>query len=519
MFRRYKFKEGLTSLVGSQGKILINYLGHIKDINGIDLPTLLDNEGHITVELEGWDGYRSYRIIDLMVIQYKGLRIPLEDYNKVIGFVIDGDKTNVQAKNVGYRFLDGKLEVKGHSGFYYIPMCTSRAIDIAGKLLTVSTGNIAKWFITKPNQNKNIKGGYYTFGLIEDSGKESTISRHRVKSLVFKEYPDDVDSLVVNHIDGVPGNDDLANLEWTTRGRNNIHAYENGLKNQNMYVLARDVRTGEVTEYYSISECARQLGYPTDETIRFRLIRCDFGKVFSDGFQFKLKTDTRDWIIPDDPIQAICDAQAKISVKIRNCFTMDVVTYVSIMKAAKATGVNNGSILYRLSKDDRSPLRGFQFITSDDTRPFPDFTIEEVQKTLQSTTVTVDARNLLTGEALTFESIAICENRFKAFSIAYAFRKRKQPILKSGWQFKPSTDEWINVDNPEQVIYEANSEIVAREEVTGKIIIASSAQQLGYIFNCCPKEIRKRALKRGATVWRGYRFRLGISNNPWPTTV
>src|SRR5690606_38039399 len=95
------------------------------------------------------------------------------------------------------------------------------------------------------------------------------ISRHRALCLVFKNYPDDCDKMVVNHINGVPGDDRLDNLEWISRGENNIHAYKNFLKDQNKAVLVRNVLTGEVKEYYSIAETARVLGYPTDETIRY----------------------------------------------------------------------------------------------------------------------------------------------------------------------------------------------------------------------------------------------------------
>ncbi len=107
MFKRYVFIEGLTNLLGSNGKYLINNDGQIKDIKGNDIEFHRDDEGHRVVHCSGWDGEREYRVIDLVAIQFKGLYITADCYAEITAFVIDGNKDNVHAANIGYRFRLG----------------------------------------------------------------------------------------------------------------------------------------------------------------------------------------------------------------------------------------------------------------------------------------------------------------------------------------------------------------------------------------------------------------------------
>ena len=121
MFKRYVFIEGLTSLIGSNGKYLINIKGQIKDIEGNNLLVRLNEQGHKIVYCCSWNGEQDYRVIDLVALQFKSLQIPKKDYEKVEAFVIDGNPDNTHAENIGYRFKGGRLEVENFQGFFYVP--------------------------------------------------------------------------------------------------------------------------------------------------------------------------------------------------------------------------------------------------------------------------------------------------------------------------------------------------------------------------------------------------------------
>lgn len=451
MFKRYIYIEGLTNLLGSNKKFYINNDGQVKDIKGNDIPYWRDNDGNKVVHCLGWDGERDYRVIDLVAIQFKSLKIPVEDYNNVIAFTIDGDPDNTHAKNIGYRFKNGKLTFKPRPGFYYIPGFTGLAINEKGEVVD-TLRNIAKTFrVSSPGSYKNITGGYYITNVVFTKNKYVSASRHRLLCLVFKEYPDNVDYLVVNHINGIPGDDRLDNLEWNTRSENNQHAWLSDLRSQNKKVLVRNVFTGEVTEYYSICECARRLGYSSDETIRQRLISSPFGKVFQDATQIKFKDDKRSWVIPDDPEASVKQAQPVIPVLVRNCKDLSITEFKSVTDAGKYTGVERSTIELRLKTGNRKPLFGWQFKLKSDNKEWQEFTEKEYLDSLKPNNFPVDARNLLTGKTLKFSSVNQAEKYFgKTFS--WVITRGKQPLYPDGWQLKYEIDEWNEVLDIEETL-------------------------------------------------------------------
>lgn len=515
MFKRFVFVEGFTSLVNSGGNFSIDIFGTVKNHLGEEVAVTEDVEGHSIVNVVSWDGIRSYRIIDLVAIHFKDLQIPVTNYNDVVAFVIDGNKKNYRAENIGYRFKR-KIELDGLPGFYYIPGFTRMCINKAGEFVNSTKKKLLKWNTMPPDPEKNIKGGYKRASYLM-AGVPVSFSRHRALCLTFKDYPDNVDVLTVNHKNGIPGEDDLDNLEWATRSQNNTHAYVNDLKNQHMRVLSRDVFTGEVVEYYSISECARALGFATDESIRYRLYKTAFSSVFSDGKQFKLKDDKRDWVIPSDPKQAVSDARGKIQVIVRDCKTLEEKTFPSVTSAGAFTGVKGTSIDWRLNRNNKTPLFGFQFKYAEDREAFPNFTPDEHLDSLTPTAFQVECRNLLTGEEREYSSVKQASLGLGNKHIPAQLRDGKQPLLSDGWQVKYKDQAWIEVADFEQEIYKNTKEIVARDEKTGVCIIAASARQLAGILNKDHKALRVAAMTRGRKVYHGYRVRLGVSDDPWPT--
>ena len=521
MFKRYVFFEGLTSLLGSENKILINNLGQIKDVNGNNLELHRDSDGHQLVTCCGWDGLRQYRVIDLVAIQFKELLIDKTQFKQVAAFVIDGDKDNTHANNIGYRFIPGPLQVLIHEGFYHVPGYPILSINQKGDLLNVKTGTIYKYYIHRGDIKKNIRGGYYLFNTSSKGLGNFSSSRHRALCLTFKEYPDNVDSLIVNHINGIPGDDRLENLEWATKGDNNLHAYVNDLKNQHDRVLVRNILTNEVTEYYSVSECARKLGYATDETIRQRLKASVFGQVFQDGTQIKYKADLRDWVYIVDPEKAVRENQQRLPCIVRCCKTLTVTELGSVTDAAKHTGVLRGNIEYRLKKSDKSPLSGWQFKYTRDSEEFPSFTEQDYVLSLEDKQKIVHARNLLTGEEMEFDSIRAAGRHFDIY-LGNLLLSNPQPLLPNGWQFRLDGEIWIDNGDYDEVEYKSQRTVMAREESTGKIVIADRASKMCEILDWNGSEdrklVRRAALTRGNLIAKGYRFRLGVSAQPWPET-
>lgn len=85
---------------------------------------------------------------------------------------------------------------------------------------------------------------------------------HVLKLETFLVKPDDV-AVVGNHRNGVKHDNELENLEWTTYSGNLIHAYQNGLRSDNLVGFLKDLVSGEVRMFNTLREISDELDvYP-----------------------------------------------------------------------------------------------------------------------------------------------------------------------------------------------------------------------------------------------------------------
>jgi hypothetical protein len=520
MFKRYENTEGFIELKGSNNQYFINVDGCIKDASGSSIPYNLDHEGYATVHCLGWDGEREYRIADLMVIQFKYLYIPIGDYDKITAFHIDSNKYNLHASNIGYRFKGGKLEYVKQPGFYYVPGLTKLAINSEGILYNTINNTPVSMYISKHIEKKNITNGYYE-GSISLGNKRRMISRHRCLALTFLDYPNNIDTLTVNHINSIPGDDKLENLEFISRTDNNKHAVANSLRSQNTNILVRNVLTKEVIEYPSMAECARQMGFKTTEAISYRATNKSFGYVFNDGTQFKLKNDIRDWIEPDElTIERIKTVARKNNsnstpIVVRNCRDLSTKEYTDIKYVPKDTFVE-----YKVIKDSANNRRqeiynGYQFKHKYDKNPWRTFTLEEFNNSIYKGKHEINFRNLLTNEKLTFPNIYNAETWLKK-DVYTSINRGKQPLFIDGWQAKLSHWEWEIIPDIEDALYRLQKDIMAYNPNTKEVIVATNAVELSKIIKTEDNKIRTAAFTRGKNMVNGYQIRLGVTNDPWP---
>lgn len=103
--------------------------------------------------------------------------------------------------------------------------------------------------------------GYTEVCLLDGAHNRKYALVHRLVAVAFchKENEDDE----VNHKDGNKANNAASNLEWVTHADNLRHAYEMGLRKDDVSprtVIATDIENGEEVVFESIYKAARFLG-------------------------------------------------------------------------------------------------------------------------------------------------------------------------------------------------------------------------------------------------------------------
>lgn len=141
------------------------------------------------------------------------------------------------------------------TGYYHPPFETISAILFSrdGRVINKNNGCFIKTHLSTK--------GYVVCG-IKNKGKYHICTVHRSVAVLFVPKPErhkniPFDNLQVNHKDGNKANNCADNLEWVTGLENMAHARKNGLFSNDIKCRARNVTTGVVTIYQSISECAR----------------------------------------------------------------------------------------------------------------------------------------------------------------------------------------------------------------------------------------------------------------------
>ena len=112
--------------------------------------------------------------------------------------------------------------------------------------------------------------GYKIIPLVNKKGKK-TFGVHRLVAQAFIPNPENKGT--VNHIDGDKTNNNVDNLEWSTRGEQMTHAYSTGLKkHNNIMITSSNIKnckpvkvyvkeTKEIIYFLSARDCSRHFGF------------------------------------------------------------------------------------------------------------------------------------------------------------------------------------------------------------------------------------------------------------------
>ena len=393
MFNRYLTQATKLSvpLTGDRYQVNLDDLS-VSD-NNIVLKRQTNEHGEVCVELDWYAGRRLYPLSKVIAHTFKPTKVPTRYWDAITVEFFDGNKENLHPANLVWRFPK-ELGSEEHHGFCFIPMFSRYMVNREGAVFDMQRKRFMK---------ATYSHGYYSFTLISDLGEKLGLKRHRAIGFVFLDYPTNVDVKVINHINGVRGDDKIENLEWVTHAENIKHAVETGLKDTSKPVVVENLVTGAIVVQPSVRTCARlynltrsnlvnalikepwtydrwphrfSFQHEEDRTddngtytkvlvrnmrdksiveydsvvgcsralgINIRTLnsrlQAEYDRVYPDGLQIRRKRDVSSWYDPEDVEQAIAEAGYLTPCEIRDCLTGEVTQYSSQTKAKDDLGI------------------------------------------------------------------------------------------------------------------------------------------------------------------------------------
>lgn len=383
-------------------------------------------------KLDWVDGDRYYDVGLVVVVAMLGLKIPIDELHRVDVRYDDECASNTAPINIYYSFKE-PIEVREHLGYFYIPYFSRYAINRQGDMIDLERGVLKRWYIQKPSKNdrKRRRMGYRYTNIYNDRGCGSNLSRHRALALTFKTPPSNPNKLVVNHKDGVGGNDGLDNLEWATHSDNTQHAYDNGLQPNNVRkVLIKEQATGIITEYDSITKAAKARGLP--HATLSRRLNTNPGKTYTDGFAYK-RDDGSEWV------EGLVKERVTYGVIFRNVFTGENFVVNNQREAMDFTGVNDGTIWWHITNESMTPINGFLFREfGDEVTEWPEFDkwqLELLKRYPLKPPTGVIETDILTGEQVLYTVADLSAKLNKSTQRIRAYASSEE-LVKQRYRYK-----------------------------------------------------------------------------------
>ena len=346
-----------NNILSTNERYKVSVTGEIYDIplkKQLEISGVVESEVYYTILADDGKNYLLKHSV-IMALAFKRPYFKPSKWPFLDVMYIDGDKTNIHPGNLVWKFPENGIEDDGLEGFRHIPGYSRYLINKIGMVY-----NRAEKKIMHISMREGIENAYPSVHIKPDRfGKVVTARLHRVLALAFIPYTANVDKLDVNHLDGNKKNYSLDNLEWSTRGKNCTHAYEAGLREDNIPIQIKNVYTGEVFEFYSDNDCNQYFGLKLGAS-RYRS-KSRGQKIFDYGVLIREKGCDIDWLdITTGITERTYKDTRQIPVEITDEKTGISKVYNTIDEASENIGIPPSSIRYFLKKNPPGkPVYGY----------------------------------------------------------------------------------------------------------------------------------------------------------------
>lgn len=245
-------------------------------------------------------------------------------------------------------------------GYFYYPDNRKLVVNRNGIVINTTTGKILKPF-------KHKSGRFHIhFSNSVSVGKTifSNVKLHRVLARTFIGRPSrhkhtSFGKLEVNHIDAIPTNNLLENLEWCTGKENILHIHAMGLHSKDIPVLAKNVLTNEIIRFTSSKAMADKFRIHRATMYKhLNSVNCKNG--YKDDFVFKFD-DGSSWPVINFNKTFEIGSNSNVKLLLTNIRTGIKILFDNMKEAASHTGISYISLWRKLNKQNTYESSNFKY--------------------------------------------------------------------------------------------------------------------------------------------------------------
>lgn len=280
----------------------------------------------------------------------------------------------------------------------------------------------------------NPKG--YAFLLLNDNdGKSRMVSRHRLLCHVFKPVPNS-ENLLVDHVNGIKGDDRLDNLEWVTPRENIIRAGKMNLTTKCLPIETMHIDTGEVIKYDSIVACANANNVSKD-FVNYRVSQGEH-RVFPERLRYRYGHSDSQW--------SACDIYTELlkygthnGIIAKNIITNEQKEFSSQRELSKFINLAESTICVILKKYEFHPvLPGYwQIKFAWDNREWT--TVDDPHTSIigNGCSKPVQVVDTITGQTHIYASamVACKQHHIKPTAMNYRLKSRGKIVFKDNCRY------------------------------------------------------------------------------------
>lgn len=344
------------------------------------------------VTLDWIDGRKKYDVALIMLHSFRRTWLPLNmwlalDYHQLTSeYHIDA---------FIWLFPEGGLRCGPGNSYRYIPGFTRYAINDAGAVINMTTGEAMKCYTGRD--------GYINLSLVADTGDTRIVGRHRLQLLADGAYPRNVAKLDANHENSVPGDDRLDNLSWMTRAENVKHGIAHrkvvGQKHESVQgpIDILNTETGQECRELSIPVAAAQMGISGNCLTRY--LRNKRQVKVNGIWVYKLSSDTE--------YNTSADQGHLKAVSVKFLETGEVCHYPRVIDAANALNISRDAVSWRLQYANQPIWAGNVLLKyRDDKTPWRLNSLDEVdEQVVVGTSKVVLVKNVYTRDVKEYPTL------------------------------------------------------------------------------------------------------------------